>query len=199
MKNIVLKSFEETIAAGDQKNVLFYSQMLTILENSAGDEIDVGIGEMQPTQLRAGIQYELPQGDTFNRLTLYNKSASETTVKFILSVGRIYDNRLTISGSAFDNILKELTGDTTPENWGEQTIGLAQSQVLASNTDRKSYSIQAKSTNTGIVYVGYDNTVASNKWFAELQPGQSCGGDDYRGPIHAIATVADQKCGVSEV
>ena len=86
-----------------------------------------------------------------------------------------------------------------PEDWNQASIGVAQSQVLAANADRKSFSIQAKSTNTGFIYIGFDNTVTSTKWWAELQAGQSCDGDDYRGPLHAIATLAGQLIGYAEV
>ena len=110
----------------------------------------------------------------------------------------IIDNRsATVAG--LTDILAELQGDQLPEDWNQATIGVAQSQVLAANADRKSFSIQAKSTNTGIVYIGFDNTVTSTKWWAELNPGQSCDGDDYRGPVHAIASAAGQLIGFAEV
>jgi hypothetical protein len=131
-----------------------------------------------------------PAGQTGTMYLLYGTEAPELL--------EIIDNRAALSGDITD-MLAELQGDTTPENWGQATIGVAQSQVLAANANRKSFSIQAKSTNTGIVYVGYDNTVTSAKWWAELQAGQSCDGDDYRGALHAIATIAGQLIGYGEV
>jgi len=110
----------------------------------------------------------------------------------------IIDHRST-TAAGVGGILDELRGDVLPENWGQATINVAQAQVLAANAARKSFSIQAKSTNTGIVYVGFDNLVTAVNWWAELQPGQSCDGDDYRGPLHAIATVAGQLIGYAEV
>ncbi|GAJ08469.1 unnamed protein product, partial [marine sediment metagenome] len=85
------------------------------------------------------------------------------------------------------------------EIWDEEkTIGIAASVVMALNAARHSLSVQAKSTNTGIIYIGYDDTVTTTKWIAELQPGQSYSTDDWKGTIYAIATVAEQKLGFGE-
>jgi len=139
----------------------------------------------------------------FNRLYITTPAGQTGTMKILIAseaptLFDILDNRSAIS-EATQGVLDEMQGDVTPEDWDQATIGVIQSQVLAANTDRKSFSIQAKSTNTGIVYIGFDNTVASTKWWAELQAGQSCDGDDYRGPIHAIASAADQLIGYAEV
>lgn len=111
---------------------------------------------------------------------------------------RILDNRST-TAAGVGGILDELRGDVTPEDWDEETVGAVQQMVMAANTLRKSFSIQAESTNTGIIYVGFDNTVTANKWWAELLPSQSCNGDDYRGPIHVIGSAAGQDYGFAEV
>lgn len=139
----------------------------------------------------------------FDRLYITTPAGQAGTIKILIasespSLFEIIDNRSAVS-EATEGVLNELQGDVTPEDFNQATIGLAQSEVLAANADRKSFSIQAKSTNTGIVYVGFDNTVTSAKWWAELPPGRSCDGDDYRGPLHAIATVAAQLIGFAEV
>jgi len=131
-----------------------------------------------------------PAGQSGDMVLLYGTESPEML--------DIIDNRsATVAG--LTDILAELQGDQLPEGYGQATIGVVQSQVLAANVDRKSFSIQAKSTNAGIVYVGFDNLVTAINWWAELQAGQSCDGDDYRGPIHAIATVAGQLIGFGEV
>ena len=139
----------------------------------------------------------------FNRLYITTPAGQTGTMKILIAseaptLFDILDNRSAIS-EATQGVLDELRGDVTPEDYNQATIGVAQSEVLAANVDRKSFSIQAKSTNTGIVYIGFDNSVTSTKWWAELEPGQSCEGNDYRGPLHAIATVADQLVGFAEV
>jgi len=139
----------------------------------------------------------------FDRLYISTPAGQTGTMKILIAsespqLYEVVDNRSAVSEST-DGILDQVKGDALPENWNQATIGAAQSQVLAANADRKSFSIQAKSTNTGIVYVGFDDTVTTTKWWAELQPGQPCDGDDYQGPLHAIATLAGQLIGYAEV
>jgi len=97
-------------------------------------------------------------------------------------------------------IRSELQGDTEPELWGvEKTVGnVAVVEILAANADRKACSVQAKAANTGIVYIGFDFTVATNRWIAELQAGMSWTVDDYRGPLFARADAVGQLVGWGE-
>ena len=96
--NVILQPITEVIPAGGYRPIYAYANFITILENSASNEINIGIGDMTPVPLRAGLQYELPQGDNFSKLMIYNQSAAETTVSLILSNGRVRDNRLTLAG-----------------------------------------------------------------------------------------------------
>jgi hypothetical protein len=206
MKSLIFQHFEETIPAGSYRTVHAYSRMLTILNNTAATRIHVGLGEMQPVPLKAGLQYELPQGDTFNQIIFYNQEVTETTVEFVVSMGGIRDNRLTITGSVFNDLLvamqaiqAELQGILTAGSAAQQTIGTSALSVLSANANRKGFSIQAKEVNTGLIYVGFANTVTSSAyWVAELSAGMSFGLDDYRGPLFAIATAAGQLIGVGE-
>lgn len=111
----------------------------------------------------------------------------------------VIDNRSAISGS-MDDILAQLQGDLVAETFDtEKTVGSAAAvAILAANANRKGCTVQAKSTNTGIIYLGFTNAVTSSKWFAELQPGMSRDFDDYRGDIYAIATAAGQLAGFGE-
>lgn len=111
----------------------------------------------------------------------------------------IVDNRAAVSGD-IEAVRDELRGDVTPENWGtEITVGnVAAVQILAANANRKACIIQAKSTNAGIVYIGFGNTVATNLWVAELQAGMSFAVDDYRGDLYARASAVGQLVGYGE-
>jgi len=110
----------------------------------------------------------------------------------------VLDNRSAISESMND-VLAQLEGDITAETFGpEKTVGVAAVSILAANANRKACCVQSKSTNTGIIYIGFTDAVTSSKWIAELQPGMSFSIDDYRGLIYAIATVAGQLVGVGE-
>ena len=168
---------------------------------NAEDYVDIKVNKSSEPALRCLRQTGLitpydkllittPADQTGNMVILYGTESPEML--------EVIDNR-SVTALGLADILAELQGDQVPENWNEAAVGLAAVQILAANADRKSFSIQAKSTNTGIVYVGFDNTVLATTWWAELQPGQSCDGDDYRGSLFAIATVAAQAVGFAEV
>ena len=134
-----------------------------------------------------------PAGQAGNMVLIYATEAPELL--------RIIDNRSsTIAG--ISDIVDELRGDLLPENWGEVTVGVAAVQLLAANANRKACSICSDPDNTGNIYLGFLITVTTaaggNLWFECLQPGESFGVDDYRGPIFAIATVAAQLVGTGE-
>lgn len=139
----------------------------------------------------------------FDRLYITTPAGQGGIMKILIAAEspqlfEVVDNRSAIS-EATEGILTELRGDVTPENWNQKTVGVTQDVLFNARTARKSFSIQAKSTNTGIVYIGFDDTVTTEKWWAELLPSQSCDGDDYRGAVHAIATKAGQLIGFAEV
>ncbi len=111
---------------------------------------------------------------------------------------RVIDNR---SATSLDmaQVRAEMQGDVVPEDWGtEITVGGAAAEILDANVDRKGCIIQAKSTNSGIVYIGFSNAVDTDEWVAELQPGMSFTVDDYRGPLWAIGSAAAQLVGWGE-
>ena len=168
----------------------------------ASDYINIRLNEtrepMIPFRLSMGLitpfhrlYITTPAGQAGNMTLIYGTEAPEML--------DIIDNR---SGSvaSLDDLLAEMRGDVAPENWGaEITIGNAAAvQILAANADRKACTIQAKSTNSGIVYIGFDNTVTTTKWVGELQPGMSFPVDDYRGDLYARASAAGQLVGYGE-
>lgn len=116
----------------------------------------------------------------------------------------IIDNRSTTTLGLLD-ILEELQGDVLPEITGTypagynlRTVGVAAINILPTNANRKGCWIQASSANTGLIYLGFTNTVGAGFWFAELQAGMGWGVDDYRGPIWAISNLALQYAGAGE-
>lgn len=110
----------------------------------------------------------------------------------------VIDNRSATVGSLSD-IADELKGDTTHEDWGtEETVGTSAVEIIDALATRKAFSIQSKASNTGQIYLGFDNTVTSSKWIVELSPGQAFVLDDYRGAIFAISDTAGQLVGWGE-
>lgn len=152
------------------------------------------------------ISYRMGQGlkTPFDKLVITTPAGQTGTMYLIFGTEapellEIIDNRAALSGD-ISSLLAELQGDTVPENWGtEITVGNAAAvQILAANANRKACSIQAKGVNVGIVYIGFDNTVATNKWIAELQAGMSFTVDDYRGDLYARADAVGQLVGYGE-
>lgn len=168
---------------------------------NAADYIDIKVNKSSEPALRCVRQTGLitpfdkllittPEGQTGDMVLLYGTEAPE-----LLS---IIDNR-SVTEIGLADMLAELQGDITPENWEDLNVSLVAIPILAANANRKSFSIQSRSINAGLVYIGFDNTVSTAKWWAELQAGQSCDGDDYRGPLWAIATQVNQYIGFAEV
>jgi len=199
MKSTPLKFVfrELTLAAGERKRVHEVASFFMIVSNTGDSNVRISIDNDPLSECPVGYRYNERKDDTFfKHVDFQNPNAGQVIVEYIMSIGLIQSSP-SITGLSY--VLAELQGDTSPEDWGtEKTIGVAQSEVLDANNDRKAFNVQAKSTNTGKIYIGFDNSVATNKWVAELQAGQAFMLDDYRGPIHAIASVASQKLGWGE-
>ena len=135
-----------------------------------------------------------PAGQAGNLILLYGTEWPELV--------SLIDNRAAVSQDIAD-LLNQMQGDTTPDNWGELTAGVGQIQVVAANADRKSVSITSDIDNPGNVFLGFTNAVTTRAggalWFHVLLPGGFWSIDDYRGPIHAIATAANCFIGYAEV
>ena len=96
---------------------------------------------------------------------------------------------------AIQNVLDEqLRGDTVPDNWNRYAVTNAGGgvEIWPVNATRRELIINADPTNTDIIYVGFDNTVAATKAICALAAGQSFGLEAYRGIIRCIAGAAGQ-------
>ena len=197
MKELKFAFREMTLAAGARKRVHEVASFFMMAGNTGSLDIRISIDDSQFSDCPVGYDYTERKEDTFfEHIDFKNPNVGSVTITYIMSTGLIKSSP-TITALA--GVLAELTGLSTGEIYDtEKNIGVAQSQVMAVNAARHSGSVQAKSTNTGIIYIGYDNLVTSVKWIAELQAGQSFAFDDWLGTIHAIATVADQKLGYGE-
>ena len=138
---------------------------------------------------------ETPAGQAGDMQIIYGTEAPELL--------EMIDNRST-TVAGVGGVLDELRGDLAAEAFIGVTIAAAPgaTAIMAARADRKSCDVQALSTNTGSVFLGFANTVtvggAPGIWFAELQPGMSWNCDDYRGPVYGIAA-AQQIVGMGEV
>ena len=97
-----------------------------------------------------------------------------------------------------EDILEDLRGDTTPEGFDRVAVGTSAVQVIAANANRKGCSVQAQWNNSGIVFIGFDNTVTATKYADNFAAGEGFSWDDYRGDVYAIGSAAGQYVGYGE-
>ncbi len=169
--------------------------LLYLLSAPDGDSyIDVKFNGVRESAIRLYAQMGLvtpfakfyvttPAGQAGNITILYAVEAPD----FL----EVIDNRSATSAD-LAGVRNELQGDITHKDYNQTTVGAAAVEVIAANADRKGCSIQALSTNTGIVYLGFDNTITAAVNFYELQPGRSFVFYNYRGDVFAFGSAAGQ-------
>jgi hypothetical protein len=129
------------------------------------------------------------------------KSVTVLVGQFGKQMMDIIDNRSAVDQLAvLEQIRDELKG-TGAQNWGIEAVGnLVAVEILAANPNRKSALIAAHPLNTGIVALGWDDTVdAASKYFYLLEAGDSYAVDDCPDSVFAIANAAGQVVSFSEV
>jgi hypothetical protein len=100
--------------------------------------------------------------------------------------------------SILENIRDDQRATIGSDN-AEETVGnAAEVGLLAANLSRKNFSVQAKDTNRGVIYILYKTGVASDKYKVILQAGQVLSDDKWRGAVVAIASAAGQLCCAQE-
>lgn len=195
MSKLVFRSL--TLVAGERKRVDEIASFFMLVSNTGTLGINISIDNDPLSEFPVGYEYNEKKEDSFfKHIDFMNPNAGTVTIEYIMSTGLVRSSPAII---ALTEILAELQGASTGASYDtEKNIGVAQSQVFAVNASRHSAICSAKGSNTGIIYLGYDNLVTSVKWIAELNAGQSFTFNDWRGTIHAIATVAGQKLGYGE-
>jgi len=188
---------EIVLAAGAKKRVHEVASFFMLVSNTGSKKIRISIDDSPLSEMPIGYEYSEKKEDEFyTHIDFQNPNAAEVTVEYIMSTGVIRTFPTII---ALLQLLEQMAGLSSGEIWDtEKTIGVAESVVMALNADRHSLAVQAKSTNTGKIYIGYDNTVTTTKWIAELQPGQAYSTDDWLGTIYAISDTAAQLLGYGE-
>ena len=185
------------LAAGATKRVHEIASFFMLVSNTGDKKVKISIDDSPLSDCPIGYEYTERKDDEFyQHIDFKNPNAVEVTIEYIMSTGLV---RSSPTITALDNILSELRGGVEAgTDDTNKTIGVVASSVFAANSSRKAFNLQAKNTNTGVIYLGFTNAVTHLKWFAELQAGQACMMDDYRGPVFAIATVSNQKLGWGE-
>lgn len=204
MGKSIYRDYQRTIAAGETIEINVFGRFLTLLENDGTNDALVSIAGQGEERFPAGVSVELPvengREEFFGLLRIRNDNAGAIIIRLATSAGKIFDNRLLLSGSVFADILNQLQGDSDFVGYGQVAISsTVATQIVAAATTRKSVIIQNLPTNTGVMYIGYDNTVTATKNIVTLAPGQSYETDDFRGTLFALAAVNSEKVSYGEV
>lgn len=131
----------------------------------------------------------------FYRLFLTNTAQAAKTITLI--IGRaapfdIRDNRNQVDIITTLEAIRDQRRAATGTLNAEATIGTAQATALAANTNRKSFSIQAKNTNTGVIYVSYVTGCDTTHYKFILQAGQLFSDDTWKGAVFVYGSAAGQ-------
>ena len=90
-----IQYYSYVIAAGEIQDVHAWNKFLTILANSASNNIDVSLDNQPFTTFKPGIAYEIPEG--VQLIQIKNTAGTSTTVEFYLSEEMVHDNRVSIT------------------------------------------------------------------------------------------------------
>lgn len=199
----IFRNYTRAIAAGATEEINVYGRFLTLLEWDGALDPQISIGGQTAEDFPSGVAIELPAIDGldefFGKLRITNPNATTQSIRIATSAGRIFDNRLQLSGTVFDNILTELRGDSVPESYGLVNATVAAALIVPANANRRSALIQNLPTNSYVKYVGFDNTVSAAKFVAMITPGQIFSTDDYRGDLYLASATGAENVSYGEV
>jgi len=190
--------FTLTIAAGARMDLYEYARMLTFIDVTTDHSLQWAIGDEPTISALEGISFELPALEHFGLIRLYNAGLASVTVKLILSEGRVYDNRVSLS-KALESIDDRLAGESSGTVLADTSLavtGSAGTLIFAANASRKKAVIQACEGNGTYVYIGMTTGVTSVAKMAYLPAMGSVVIDYYQGAIYAVGASGIQKvCG----
>lgn len=94
----VYQYYAPSLTDGQILPVHAYGRFLTLLSNTSSTPIKISIGDTPFQNLPFGLSVELPPANNFTILRFQNDSGATVTIEFCISAGRIYDNRVNLSG-----------------------------------------------------------------------------------------------------
>lgn len=108
--------FTKTLAANEHYKLDYVTDSFQLLEVSTPNVLKVNFGgTVIQTPFTAGMGYRLTEPVQF--VELWNDSANSLTVHFVVGIGDIKDNRLTVSGT----VITQKTGFSTITGGTEST------------------------------------------------------------------------------
>ena len=184
------KQFSFTIANGAIETIEYAHQFFRILSlsNSSGVTLRFGKTGLETDVIGAGLGYELDVPCTASQII--NRSGGAITITVVVSMARIYDDRLNVSGNiqvvnaAGTELAVDISGSTA--SFGQQVVTGAADQIVASLATRKNIIM----TNHGPAdcYIGDTNAVLTTTGIL-MASGASLS-LDYSGDVWAICATS---------
>lgn len=156
------KTFTLTIANNDIATIYYDFRFLRILSitNASGVTLRFGMTGQETDVIAAGIGYELEI--PVRNAQLRNQSGGSITVVLTVSMGRIYDDRLNVSGTiTVQGSVSIVTGTTFTDAANVSVLTTATTQILAANANRKTAIISNLAANATVIKVGTSSAGAS--------------------------------------
>ena len=191
----VIKRYYLDTARTNEQVSIAGDYFVLINSSSQPATIDVSFNNMNANAITftSGLKIKIPFAQFFITHTAQAGEWVDILIGSTTPLLEIIDNRTgVIAASILNSILNELQGPVSGAAFNEVAVGITPVKVIASNVNRRAFTVQADSANADKIYVAFDNTVAVNKAAVVLSPGQSLMIDDYRGDVYCISGTAAQ-------
>lgn len=158
--------------------------------------VDIGLNrsDADKFQFSKGFGLIFP----FKSLFIDSTAQSGKTITILIfnfapEIFDVIDNRSALElTSILDEILKQIKGNTTSQEGGARVQLSAEGQVLASNTDRVSYTLHNPIANNTMYIRHGSTTVTTTNYRYALEGGQTIMIDNYQGEVRALASTTGQ-------
>ena len=158
--------FEMQLQAGEYRETAVFGNFLNMLGNSGSKNVLVAIDGQPEQQLPQAISMDLPDTQNYTMIGFRNPNAGAVTIQFSCSNGRVYDNRIVLSGSLSVNLTPD--NFTTPASIAVATTAPGAAAVAASSSNREVW-IQNNGGND--IWWGDANVDGANNRGIKIKPG----------------------------
>lgn len=184
-----------TLAAGERVQINRVYNYFRVLALSVST-LSVIFGDNPNETPFTGAGLGLALDKTVRNLTLINTGAAPTTITFAVALGKVNDDRLTVSGivsvlvtGTANVLINNTAAQSVPVRQTSGSISAAQNTVnttasiiSAANTSKNSVTV--KNTGSTDMFVGPSTVTAANGFLIEA--GGGCASFNIRGALYAI-------------
>lgn len=142
------QEFNYTIDAGDKQTIYFVFRYFRILSITGTSNLKLRFGQNVNVTDFAGAGLGIELDETYDQVEITNNDASPVTLRVALAMGRVFDDRLSVSSTVS---VSNVSPASFVSSADVAVSSLATTSVLAANTSRKEAFICNKNANGGIV------------------------------------------------